>query len=63
MIGHINLGEAQRFPDPQEVTLEYDEGFLDSDMKIERAVEAGKHIIKQEISRGNYRRSSDESIG
>jgi hypothetical protein len=63
MIGHINLREVQGFPDPQEVTFQDDEGFMDGDMKIEYAIEADNRIIKQERSRGSYRHSSDEGIG
>lgn len=64
MIGHINPREVQGFPDPQEVTFQEVEAFIDGDMKIEYALEADNRIIiKQEISRGNYRHSSDEGIG
>jgi hypothetical protein len=63
IIGHINLSEVQGFPDPQEVMFQDDEGFMDSDMKMEYAIEADSRIVKQERSRGNYRHSSDEGIG
>ena len=59
---HINLSEVQGFPDPEEVTFQDDEGFMDCDMKMEY-IEADNRIVKQERSRGNYRHSSDEGLG
>jgi hypothetical protein len=61
--GHINLREVQGFPDPQEVTFQDDEGFMDGTIKIEYAMESDHQVIKQERSRGTYRHSSDEGIG
>jgi hypothetical protein len=62
LVGHINLSEVQVFPDPEEVTFQEDEGFMDMDMKMEFANEADNRFVKQERSRGR-RHSSDEGIG
>jgi hypothetical protein len=63
IIKHINLSDVQGFADPQEVTFQDDEGYMDIDTKTEEVIEVETRIGKPQGFRGHYHHPSDEGIG
>jgi hypothetical protein len=60
----VNLSQVQGFADPQEVTYEPDEGYIDMDMKAEyAAIELENRGMKSQGIHTSYRHSSDEGLG
>jgi ankyrin repeat protein len=50
LVGHINLSEAQEFPDPEKVSFQDDEGYIETDTETDFATEVNNRFLIQERS-------------
>jgi hypothetical protein len=62
IIKHINLGDIQGFADPQEVTFQHDEGYVDIDTKSEGIIEVEIRRNSSQRFRSHYRHPIDEGF-